>query len=904
VNIERVHVQAFGRLQNFDTGPESLPGLVVALGPNETGKSTLFHFLTTALYGFHPASRESNPYLPWGAEEAGGSIRVRLDSGGCADIERYLRSQPGGKLSMDGRVEELRNRALPWVEHVPRQVFRQVFAVTLGDLAGLDPETWARVQDRILGSMGTSDVQPARLVAEALEHEASALWRPHRRGNQQIRDLQATIRELRARRGEAQKRDAAIREQVEERERTRESLARTRAQRQRQRVDVERAQLLAPIRAQLTRIATLREEGGPRDVLRALPADPGERLTQLEEGRADLTSRIEEVERDTHDPESAITLFDDRARSLLSRAAAIESFVSRGAGVAADRAAGRALTDEVRDLERRLEAAAAEVLAVPWPDAPRGAVRAVSLSELRERVRAAQRDREDRRVAEASAGLGTDPIDGRAPLWVGAGLTLAGATLLLLGVLVGPVALTTVGVALLAMGATLLAVWARSSRASVSRGGAPGQASDSFDNASLTRARSQEQESRTAVEALLRDVPIARARLEEPGEMLVSDLERLQGLLRELGDRRQSCEDVTTRLAQLDAEASGLAAVLDTDAGLEAEVLASMLDRELRRAERLRDASDGAERELRRLRRQRDRLSVELAGIEDELAELSTRLSSLADRSDQGLVVVKARQAAHARGDELEDELERAHPELPDLRIRIEKAEAEGESWTMDDGDLAARRTRIEHLGEDIERLATVAEALDRDLAHMGDLETTDAVDGEIAGLQEEESRLVRERDRRWVLAQLIREADRRFREEHQPELIRRAGSYLAHLTGGKYDRIVVDETARGDLFHLVGPGLPRPVPLTPPISTGTLEQAYLALRLAIVDQLDQGGERLPLFIDEVFVNWDRERRDRGLEVLEGLSRVRQLFVFTCHPEVAEQLSGLGARVLELDPHR
>jgi uncharacterized protein YhaN len=84
-------------------------------------------------------------------------------------------------------------------------------------------------------------------------------------------------------------------------------------------------------------------------------------------------------------------------------------------------------------------------------------------------------------------------------------------------------------------------------------------------------------------------------------------------------------------------------------------------------------------------------------------------------------------------------------------------------------------------------------------------------------------------------------------------------------------------------------------------VSTGTLEQAYLSLRLAIVDHLDQGGECLPLFVDEVFVNWDRERRGRGIEVLGSLSRNRQLFVFTCHPELAEQFSGRGAAVLELE---
>ena len=82
MRIERVHVRAFGRLNNFDSGADVLPGIVVVLGPNEAGKSTLFHFLTTMLYGFHPASREGNPYLPWNGEDACGSARLRLDGEG------------------------------------------------------------------------------------------------------------------------------------------------------------------------------------------------------------------------------------------------------------------------------------------------------------------------------------------------------------------------------------------------------------------------------------------------------------------------------------------------------------------------------------------------------------------------------------------------------------------------------------------------------------------------------------------------------------------------------------------------------------------------------------------------------------------------------------------------------
>ena len=219
----------------------------------------------------------------------------------------------------------------------------------------------------------------------------------------------------------------------------------------------------------------------------------------------------------------------------------------------------------------------------------------------------------------------------------------------------------------------------------------------------------------------------------------------------------------------------------------------------------------------------------------------------------------------------------------------------------MDSDDVPELRARIEELDAEIEDLASRARSLGRDAEHMRELETTDAVDSAILSLREDERRLIEERDRKWVLAQLIREADRRFRQEHQPDLIRRASEYLSHLTAGRYDGLLLDEQGDGDLFQLVGPGLPRPIPLAAPISTGTLEQAYLSLRLAIVDHLDQGPEKLPIFIDEAFVNWDAERRDRGLEVLSRLSESRQVFAFTCHPEMAARLEGHGARILRLE---
>jgi uncharacterized protein YhaN len=53
--------------------------------------------------------------------------------------------------------------------------------------------------------------------------------------------------------------------------------------------------------------------------------------------------------------------------------------------------------------------------------------------------------------------------------------------------------------------------------------------------------------------------------------------------------------------------------------------------------------------------------------------------------------------------------------------------------------------------------------------------------------------------------------------------------------------------------------------------------------------------------LDEVLVNWDRERRDRGLDALAELASHRQVFLLTCHRPLAEAARDRGARLLRLE---
>ncbi len=894
MKIERVRVGAFGRLVDYDSGPDPLPGLVVVLGPNEAGKSTLFQCLTTLLYGFRPASRENNPYAPWGGLDLEAEAVLRLDGGTTVEVGRRLLSQPTGRMDLDGRVEDLRNRPVPWAEHVPLPVFRQVFALTLADLAELDEETWGRVQDRIVGAMGASDVASAREVAAELEREAGELWRPSRRGNQRIRRIQEELRALRTRRREALDRDVELRRLVAERDGKRRNLQAAREDRQCERIAVERVQDLLPIRRQLRRIETLREQAGSPEALTHLPSDPAGALRAFARRGDELTRRCAGLEQEAREPERILAAYGRAEADLLARAEAISEFRARAEGATFERARARGLEQEIRELDGRLDSEAQRVLSTPWRDAPAERFAALAVDEVREAVEAFLRAEEEVKVLqEAETRRADTRPTGRRLVLAASALTIVAA-----GVVLGAVGAHTgnrmeelAGVLLAAAGVVLLATLRRGSGTEVEGG-----AAERARAATATRERAH-----ARLAEVVGGLRVSSALIERPSAFLVSGLETLAETQRSRSERLRALEGIRERLGRLDAEARTLLPLPDDGDVPDAEATVRLLERELGRAERARDAARGAERELGRIARERARIEEERTHLDGEIGELERRLSELGHGDlERGAREASTRIQAARRADELQDELERSHPSLDDAVTRIAEAERSGESWTMDDEDLARRNTRIEALSEEIEQLAAQNEAIGGAIARLRELETVDAVDGEAATLQEEEARLTVERDRRWVLSVLLREADRRFREEHQPDLIRRASAYLAHLTDGRYDRILADETARGNLFHVYGPALPAPVELAPPVSTGTLEQAYLSLRLAIVDHLDEGGERLPLFVDEVFVNWDEARRARGMDVLAGVAATRQLFVFTCHRQLAEDLAGLGARILEL----
>jgi uncharacterized protein YhaN len=128
--------------------------------------------------------------------------------------------------------------------------------------------------------------------------------------------------------------------------------------------------------------------------------------------------------------------------------------------------------------------------------------------------------------------------------------------------------------------------------------------------------------------------------------------------------------------------------------------------------------------------------------------------------------------------------------------------------------------------------------------------------------------------------------------ERAEKATMQTATRYLERITGGRYQRVRVDDTNLG--IEVWAPERDGWVPVTE-LSQGTLDIVYLAARLGLV-RLVTGDRRPPLILDDPFVTLDDGRATRALELLRTIADDLQVIVLTTSP----RYDHLADRVIEL----
>ena len=156
----------------------------------------------------------------------------------------------------------------------------------------------------------------------------------------------------------------------------------------------------------------------------------------------------------------------------------------------------------------------------------------------------------------------------------------------------------------------------------------------------------------------------------------------------------------------------------------------------------------------------------------------------------------------------------------------------------------------------------------------------------EIGKLQSSEDQFSEEIEQQqriqWELEQKLSTS---IRDSFGLYLNREASDLISGITGGIYTSMSIDENL--DVF------MNTPSKLVPieQVSSGTMDQIYLALRLAAA-KLVQNGRRdtMPLIFDDSFVLYDDERLKTALKWLVK-AYDNQIIVFTCHQREAQLLT-------------
>lgn len=144
----------------------------------------------------------------------------------------------------------------------------------------------------------------------------------------------------------------------------------------------------------------------------------------------------------------------------------------------------------------------------------------------------------------------------------------------------------------------------------------------------------------------------------------------------------------------------------------------------------------------------------------------------------------------------------------------------------------------------------------------------------ELYNLQEERNELKELNNIYELTKECIEEAYEDTKKNLSPVYKENMSNILMKMSNNKYSRVEInDETilVENENGELV------PISL---LSTGTIDQIYLALRLSVINEVTE--ENLPIFFDETFSYFDDERLENFIKYTYSNYKDTQIFILTC----------------------
>lgn len=160
-------------------------------------------------------------------------------------------------------------------------------------------------------------------------------------------------------------------------------------------------------------------------------------------------------------------------------------------------------------------------------------------------------------------------------------------------------------------------------------------------------------------------------------------------------------------------------------------------------------------------------------------------------------------------------------------------------------------------------------------------------IEEQIENLEEEQIELLNLAESINLAKEYLEKANIKMKENISPKFTENLSEIISKISNGKYNKIKLDdngnlilEKENGDYINIER------------LSTGTIDQIYLSLRLGVLEELTE--EKLPIILDESFAYFDKPRLKNILVFLNENYKENQIIILTCterEKEIFEELN-------------
>jgi len=160
-------------------------------------------------------------------------------------------------------------------------------------------------------------------------------------------------------------------------------------------------------------------------------------------------------------------------------------------------------------------------------------------------------------------------------------------------------------------------------------------------------------------------------------------------------------------------------------------------------------------------------------------------------------------------------------------------------------------------------------------------------IEEQIENLEEEKEDLSSLAESINLAKEYLEKANIKMKESISPKFTRNLSEIISKISDEKYNKIKLDDSGNLILEKENGDYIS-----VERLSTGTIDQIYLSLRLGVLEELTE--EKLPIILDESFAYFDKERLKNILIFLNENYKDSQIIILTCTEREKEMFEELN----------